>query len=120
MLFYAITFVWLKTNVHMKVVNFVIAKLRNKYLFSVLFFIVWLSFFDKNDFISQYTYRKQLTGLRAEKQYYLDEIKKNKEDFRNLMGNPANLEKFAREKYFMKKDDEDIFLIVYKEPQKKK
>ena len=91
---------------------------RNKYFLASLFFLVWLSFFDKNDFISQYKYRCELRQLNADRQYYIDELKKNKEDLKNLMGSPANLEKFAREKYFMKKDDEDIFIIVYNEPVK--
>jgi len=46
-------------------------------------------------------------------QFYLDEIKENKEKLNELMSSPANLEKFAREKYLMKKDDEDVFVIEY-------
>ena len=87
-------------------------------MFTSLFFIIWLAFFDKNDFISEYSYRQQLKNLRKDKQYYLDEIKDNKEKLNELMSSKANLEKFAREKYLMKKDDEDVFVIVYNEPVK--
>lgn len=101
-----------------KVIQKVLPVLKNKYVFTPLAFIIWLSFFDKNDFISEYTSRQQLKSLRQDKQFYLDEIKENKEKLNELMSSPANLEKFAREKYYMKKDDEDVFVIVYNEPIK--
>lgn len=87
-------------------------RLKNKYILTAAGFIFWISFFDKNDFISQYDSRQQLKKLNIEKQYYADEIKKNNEKLNELMSSEANLEKFAREKYFMKKDSEDIFVIV--------
>lgn len=92
--------------------------LKNKYVFTTLAFLIWLSFFDKNDFISEYSYRQQLKSLREDKEFYLNEIKVNKEKLNELMSSPANLEKFAREKYYMKKDNEDVFVIVYNEPVK--
>ena len=96
-----------------KIFQKILPVLKNKYVFTTLIFIVWLAFFDKNDFISEYTYRQQLKNLKKDKQFYLDEIKVNKEKLNELMSSPANLEKFAREKYLMKKDDEDVFVIVY-------
>ncbi|HKR05010.1 MAG TPA: septum formation initiator family protein, partial [Bacteroidia bacterium] len=101
-----------------KIIQKVLPVLKNKYVFTTLAFIIWLSFFDKNDFISEYTYRQQLKSLRQDKQFYLNEIKENKEKMNELMSSPANLEKFAREKYYMKKDDEDVFVIVYNDPVK--
>ncbi len=86
--------------------------LRNKYLITVLSFIAWLAFFDKNDFFSQLEYKKKLYALEKDKKYYTDEIKKNRIDMVELMTNPKNLEKFAREKYLMKKDNEDVFVIL--------
>lgn len=74
--------------------------------------MTWIAFFDKNDFMSQYELRKKLQQLRTEQQYYLDEIVKSKNDMNELRTNPSNLEKFAREKYLMKKDNEEIFVIV--------
>lgn len=86
--------------------------LRNKYLIALVIFIAWLFFFDKNNIISQYSYTKQLRKLKQDKLYYKEEITKNKADLEKLMTDPKNLEKFAREKYLMKKDNEDVFVIV--------
>ena len=86
--------------------------LWNKYFISVIAIIVWVCFFDKNDLLSQYQLTKKLKQLRTEEKYYQGEIEKNKSDMNELRTNPASLEKFAREKYLMKKDNEDIFVIV--------
>ena len=86
--------------------------MNNRYALTLIGFIIWISFFDRNDLISQHSYKNQLTKLQAEKAYYLSEIAKNKTDLNNLVSSYKNLEKFARERYLMKKDDEDIFVIV--------
>jgi cell division protein FtsB len=101
-----------------KIFQKILPVLKNKYVFTTLVFIIWLAFFDKNDFIAEYSYGQQLKSLQKDKQYYLDEINDNKEKLNELMSSKANLEKFAREKYLMKKDDEDIFVIVYNTPVK--
>src|SRR3954469_4632111 len=103
-----------------KILQKVLPHFKNKYVFTPILFLIWIAFFDKNDFISQYTSRKQLQELRQDRIYYETEIKTNKEKLYELMSSKANLEKFAREKYLMKKDNEDIFLIVYDEPEKEK
>ena len=74
--------------------------------------LVWVTFFDKDDLLSQYQLRQKLQQLRTEEKYYQTEIDKNEHDMNELRTNPANLEKFAREKYQMKKDNEEIFVIV--------
>ena len=86
--------------------------IRNKYTFTLLAFVVWVSFFDKNDVLSQMDLRKEVKKLEEEKKYFVTEIGNNKNDMKELMTNPKNLEKFAREKYLMKKDDEDVFVLV--------
>jgi cell division protein FtsB len=86
--------------------------LKNKYALTAIAFVIWLCFFDRNDFISQYSYRQELQKLENDKAYYLTEIEKNKKDMDELMSDQDHLEKYAREKYLMKKDDEDIYLIV--------
>jgi cell division protein FtsB len=86
--------------------------LKNKYLLTGLFFVVWVVFFDRNDLFSQYSYRQQLEKLENDKAYYLKEIEANKQVMEELMSDPEHLEKYARERYLMKKEDEDIFLIV--------
>src|ERR1051325_4310368 len=93
--------------------------LKNKYVLSIIVFFVWMMFFDRNDFISQFSYRQDLKKLETDKEYYQKEIEQNKKDYQELMSDPKHLEKFARERYMMKKDNEDIFLIVYDQPKKK-
>lgn len=90
----------------------------NKYFISVLAVCIWVAFFDKNDLFSQYELTQKLKQLRTEEKYYQDEIEKCKNDMNELRTNPANLEKFAREKYLMKKDNEEIFVIVKDSTQK--
>jgi cell division protein DivIC len=86
--------------------------LKNKYIITLTAFIIWLLFFDKNDIVSQVQLSQKLNDLIREKQYYTDEIAKNKQDMIELKTNPKNLEKFAREKYLMKRDNEEIYVIV--------
>mgnify|MGYP001618431249 CR=1 FL=1 len=85
--------------------------LRNKYAVASVLFLTWLLFFDRNDLISQLNTRLELNQLLRDKTYFLSEIRKNREQLNELMTNPANLEKFARERYLMKKDNEDIFVF---------
>lgn len=88
---------------------------RNFYfLFSVGFFI-WMLFFDVNDFVSQYELRQKRAELEDEKAYYTAKIEEVKQDKAELMSRPALLEKFAREKYLMKKPNEDVFIVVEKD-----
>ncbi len=86
---------------------------KNKYVLTLLIFITWMLFFDRNDIISQIGMRSKLSQMKQDKLYYTEEIEKNKKEMEELMTNPKTLEKFAREKYLMKKDDEDVFVIVY-------
>ncbi len=65
--------------------------------------------------IDRWHFNKQLRELEQKRDYYQMEIEKNKQDLEALMGNKEKLEKFAREKYLMKKDDEEIFVFVKKE-----
>ena len=91
--------------------------IKNKYFLTFLGFIIWMSFFDKNDFLTTHAYQKKLDKLNAEKAYYEEEITKNTTYLNRLETNPENLEKFAREKYLMKRDSEDIFVVVNQEVQ---
>src|SRR4051812_35224311 len=93
--------------------------LKNKYLLTSIFFLIWLTFFDRNDLFSQLTYRQELKKLEADKEYYLQEIEQNKKDMNELMSDPEHLEKYAREHYMMKKDSEEIFLFVNDSVEKK-
>lgn len=74
-----------------------------------------MMFLDRNDFTSQYEYRQKLSQIHKDQQYYKEEIIKVKKDLKELSTDPEQLEKFAREKYLMKRDGEDIFVIVPEE-----
>ena len=69
-------------------------------------------FIDSNDFVSQYKLSNKLSTLEEQKSYYLEKIEQVKKDREELMSDDKLLEKFAREKYFMKKETEDVFVIV--------
>lgn len=97
--------------------NRLLELIRNKYFLSVAAFVVWLLFFDKNDVIAQYEYRSEVSKLQEEKDFYVREIAKVKKDLKELSTDLNTAEKFAREKYFMKKDNEDIFVIVKESPK---
>ena len=85
---------------------------KNKFVFITLGFLVWIIVFDKNNLLSQIEHGKKLQLLKNDKKYFIDEIKKNEKDTKELLSDPHDLEKFARETYLMKRDSEDIFLII--------
>jgi cell division protein FtsB len=86
--------------------------LKNKFFLVTMAFLVWMIFFDKNDLFSQYEYRKQVNKLKEERDFYKKETDQVTKELDELTSNPQKLEKFAREKYLMKKDNEDVFVIV--------
>ena len=87
----------------------------NKYFFSFFAFILFVAFFDSYTFIALYKWRRDKARLEEERDYYKSLIIELEKDDKNLSSNMKNVEKFAREKYFMKKPDEEIFLIVRKD-----
>jgi cell division protein FtsB len=87
---------------------------RNKYFLTVTALIVWLTFFDKNDVFTQYELIQKCKKLEKDKEYYLAEIENNKRNLLDLRTNKKSLETFAREKYLMKKENEDVFVFVAK------
>lgn len=89
--------------------------LRNKYLLAVLVFLVWLLIFDQNSLIDRIKYLNALHNMENEKQYYLERIEEDSRRLNELKTDRDNLEKFAREQYFMKKENEDVFVIVEEE-----
>ena len=85
---------------------------RNKYFLVSSVFLVWMVFFDRNDLFSQWEYHQQVSKLKQERDFYQKETAKVHQDLGELTSNKEKLEKFAREKYLMKKDNEDVFVIV--------
>jgi cell division protein DivIC len=86
--------------------------LRNKYVLVLLGYLVYMIFFDSNDFRSQWKLYRQKSKLEREETYYKKQIKEVKKEQSLLFSDMAQLEKFAREHYLMKRDSEDIFVIV--------
>jgi len=87
-------------------------RLNNKYVITILVFAVWMLFFDNNNFIAQFRLNRTLNELEMEKEYYLSEIEKDRLATYELMTDTLTLEKFGREQYLMKRDNEDIYLII--------
>lgn len=88
---------------------------RNFYFVVGTTFLLWMIFLDSNDLINRYRLSAKLRSLENEKEYYQEKIKEVEKDRQELMGTTDLLEKFAREKYLMKKPSEDIFIIEEKD-----
>jgi cell division protein DivIC len=95
--------------------SIVMRSIRNKYLIAFLVFVVWLLIFDNNSLIDRIKYLNTLRKMDAEKQYYLERIEEDTRRLNELKTDRDNLEKFAREQYFMKKENEEVFVIVEEE-----
>jgi cell division protein DivIC len=89
---------------------------RNKYYISLIAFTVWILFFDSNNLFDIYKLRKSYTLLQDEKRFYIEETEKVNLEKEELFSSQKNLEKFARERYFMKRDEEDIY--IFESPKK--
>ena len=104
----------------MKYINHIPAWLRSKYTIALSAFLGIILFFDKNDFFTQQARNAELKELLMSKKHYQDEIASEQRELDRLKNNPATLEKYAREKYLMKKDKEDLFIIPENSPEQGK
>ena len=86
--------------------------LGNRYVIVLVFFTVWMLFLDNTSYIEHNILNKQLDELEDNKKYYQGEINKDGENIK-LLKNPDQIEKYAREKYYMKRDSEDIYIIEF-------
>jgi cell division protein FtsB len=84
---------------------------RNFYVLGAAGFFVWMLLLDSNNLIARYQLSSKLNSLENEKTYYEEKIVEVRKDHNELFGNQESIEKFAREKYLMKKQNEDIFVI---------
>lgn len=103
-----------------KVKNFIHnipAPFKNKYLITLVFFAFWIVFIDDYNLIKQYQLQKDVEELENQKKYYLSEIKKDSAEFYHLKNIKTEQERFAREKFLMKKDNEDVFIIKEKQDE---
>ena len=85
--------------------------LLNIYVLTLAFFVAWMLFFDVNDIFTGMERKAELKQLEKKKAYYQQEIANTKKELDELQNSPAALEKFARERYKMKKDGEDVFIV---------
>jgi cell division protein FtsB len=85
--------------------------LYNKFFLATVAFLLWILFFDRNDIFSQMDRKQELNKLQESKLYFTQQITEERSFSEELKHNPAAIEKFAREKYGMKRDNEDLYLI---------
>ena len=99
----------------MKLLNRIPAWLRNKYVLTLIGFAIWMLFIDDRDFyVTYFRQRNELNALLLSKQYYERQISATREELGQLKVNAATIEKYAREKYLMKRDNEDLFVVEAK------
>ena len=87
------------------------APLRNKYLITFIVFLVWIFFIDKFDIITQIKMNKEFKQLKEQQEFYKSEVEKDSTIIYNLNNNPEEQERFARERFLMKKDNEDLYIV---------
>jgi cell division protein DivIC len=85
---------------------------RNKYILTIIIFLVWILLFDSNNLIARFKDMNELHKLRTDKEYYTKRIEADRQKLHELKTDNKNLEKFAREQYHMKKPDEDLYIIL--------
>ncbi len=87
--------------------------IRNKFFFTFLLFVIWVGLFDRNSLIEQGKYKERIHELQQQQNYYITKFKEDStklEEFKS----PEKLEKFARENFYMKKNNEDLYVIIDK------
>ena len=85
--------------------------LTNKYVLVTVFFILWMLFFDPKDWGTAYSKNNKLKEFQKSEEHLSKIIKETKDELKQLKSNVQTIEKYAREKYFMKKENEDLFII---------
>lgn len=84
----------------------------NKYVLTFIVFLVWMIFFDSTSFLVINELNNDISHYKNQLNYYKSEYEKNNNFYQKLMNNKAEKEKYARENYFMKKPNEEIFILV--------
>ena len=87
----------------------------NFYFIAAACLLVWMLFFDSNDLLTQYKRTSKINELKDKKEFYQSKIAEVKKDREELLSDHALLEKYAREKYLMRKKTEDLYIIVDQE-----
>jgi cell division protein DivIC len=95
-----------------QIIKKILPFLKNKYVLATLFFVIWLIFFDQNNLLDRVTAIRNYHQMERDKEYYIEKIKVDTKKLNELRTDRENLEKFAREQYYMKRANEDIFVVV--------
>jgi len=90
----------------------ILRKLKNKYAIATLLFLAWIFFFDENNLLSHRENKQRLSALKEQRALYKEKIASDKQKIEELRSGMDNLEKYAREQFYMSKSDEDVFLVV--------
>jgi len=84
----------------------------NRYTITIVVALVWMLFLDQYDVLSQYKVNSRIQQMEADKQFFENEIDRIKKDRLLMQNNPHQIERFARENYVLKRDNEDLFIFV--------
>jgi cell division protein FtsB len=86
--------------------------LKNKYVLTISVFAIWMLFFDQNNVVDRLRMSSEIRQLEDDREYFLEQIEKDSTRLHELTTDKENLEKYAREQFLMKKNNEDIFVII--------
>ena len=85
---------------------------KNKYFIVTAFFLIWIGFFDQNDWVSRKSIDKEIKKLEDDKAFFTTEVIELQKEEKRLKENEEEREKYARENFYMKKEGEDVFVII--------
>ncbi len=103
----------------LKILDKIPTVFKNKYILTVIIFIVWVLLFDSNNLIARFREVRELNNLKRDREYYINKIESDRRKLYELKTNNHNLEKFAREQYRMKKPDEDLYIVLTPQEDRK-
>lgn len=95
----------------MKFINSAVSILKNKYFIAAAFFLIWMTFFDLKDWGLIFARKNKVKELQKSELILSSQIKETRKELDLLKTNAQTIEKYAREKFFMKKDNEDLFIV---------
>jgi cell division protein FtsB len=105
--------------IRLKILDKIPPVFKNKYILTVIIFIVWVVLFDSNNLIARFREVRELNNLKKDREYYINKIESDRRKLYELKTNNHNLEKFAREQYRMKKPDEDLYIVLTPQEDRK-
>ena len=95
----------------MQAIKKIIPFIANRYFISILAFVLWMLFFDQRNFFLQKDRAAELDKLEQAKGYYEKEISTTQEQLNNLQSNPGAVEKYARERYLLRREGEEVYIF---------